>query len=331
MMKKTLTLIAALGLALAQAQEKRDFVLATATTGGTFYPVGTAIATLSKVKLADAGINLSAISSAGSEENLALMKKNEAQLSMLQGLWAYYAWNGEGGMKAAGKQENLRAISALWQNVEHFIVVAPHAKTGTIEDYVALKGKSMALGPRNSGTIGSNEILLKGLGIDIYKDYQLMYGGYGASTDALQDNKVEGASIPAGVPAGAVSKLFASIPGKVKLLNITDEQLAKMDGGLNIWTRYVIPKGTYTEVNEDTQTIGQAVILAVNADVSEEDVYQITKAIYENLPFLHSIHVATKDIKLESALNGLPIPLHSGAARYFKEQGLTIPEHLIAP
>lgn len=326
-------LLAALTLSSAQAADnEREYILATASTGGTYYPVGVAISTLTKVKLQPTtGMSLSAISSAGSDENIRLIAKDEAQFAILQGLYGYYAATGTGPMAAAGKQEDLRSISMLWQNVEHFLLDSDAVKTGTVSDYETVKGQRMAMGKQNSGTIGSNEALLAGLGIDINKDYDLMYGGYGPSAEALQNKQVVGTSIPAGVPASAVTKLFASVGDKVTLLSVTDDELAKMDAGRNLWTPYLIPAGTYVSVDQDLTTIAQPNLLAVSTKVSEEDVYQLTKAIYENLPFLQSIHPATKAMALDKAIAGLPLPLHPGAAKYYQEQGIDIPERLLAP
>lgn len=332
MMKKLLLSVAAaaaFGIS-AQAQD-REYILATATTGGTYYPVGVALSTLTKVKVQpEHGFSLSAISSSGSDENISMLAKNEAQFALLQGLYGYYAWTGSGTMEKAGKQEKLRSITMLWQNVEHFLIDGKKVDKGTVSDYVALKGERMALGAKNSGTIGSNATMLQGLGIDIYKDYDLIYGGYDPSAEALQNRQAAGTSIPAGAPAGSVTKLFASVGDQVAILDVTDEELAKMDGGRNLWTRYVIPKGTYVSVDRDVQTIAQPNLLATTTDIPEEDVYQLTKAIYENLPFLQGIHSATKVMALEKAVDGLPMPLHPGAARYYQEQGINIPERLIA-
>ncbi|SUO94975.1 TAXI family TRAP transporter solute-binding subunit, partial [Suttonella ornithocola] len=331
-MKKTLfTLasIAVLGASHSFAADK-EYILATATTGGTYYPVGVALSTLSKVKIEPQHhFSLSAISSGGSDENIRLLANKEVQFAILQGLYGYYAWTGTGPMQAAGKQDKLRSISMLWQNVEHFLIDGKKVDKGSVSDYIGLKGDRMAMGTRNSGTIGSNEALLSGLGIDINKDYNLMYGGYGPSADALQNKQVAGASIPAGAPAGAVTKLFAAVGDQVTILNVSDEELAKMDNGRNLWTRYVIPKGTYVSVDRDIQTIAQPNLLATTTDMSNDEVYELTKAIYENLPFLQGIHSATKAMSLEKAIEGLPMPLHPGAARYYKEQGISIPERLL--
>lgn len=314
----------------ARAADDRSYLLATASTGGTYYPVGVAIATLTKVKLQPSHkIGMSAINSAGSGENIKLLRDNEAQFAILQGLYGYYAWNGVGPLEQDGPQKELRSVSMLWQNVEQFVVLADKAKTGTVSDLAALKGERMALGKKNSGTIGSNRFLLKNLGIDADATYDLVYVGYGPSADALQNGQVAGMSTPAGSPTGAVTKAFAAMGDKIKMLDFTDEQMKKADGGLNLWTRYPISAETYPGQAKDIQTIAQPNFLAVRADLDEEAVYMITKTIYENLPFLNAIHKATKVMALEKALAGLPMPLHPGAAKYYKEAGLDIPDRLM--
>ena len=314
----------------ARAQEERNYLLATATTGGTYYPVGVAISTLTKVKLQpEYKIGMSAINSAGSGENIKLLRDNEVQFAILQGLFGYYAWNGKGPLEGDGPQKELRSVTMLWQNVEHFTILADKAKTGTIADLENLKGERMALGARNSGTIGSNKFLLGNLGINAEEAFELVYGGYGPSADALQNGQIAGLGIPGGAPTGAITRVMAAMGDKIKILNFTDEQAKKADGGFELYTRYVIKAGTYPGQTEDINTIAQPNFLAVRADVDEEAVYLITKTIYENLPFLNAIHKATSVMALEKALAGLPMPLHPGAAKYFQEVGLEIPARLM--
>lgn len=312
------------------AAESKNYLLATASTGGTYYPVGVAISTLTKVKLQPKKkIGMSAINSAGSGENVKLLRDNEAQFAILQGLYGYYAWNGVGPIKQDGPQKDLRSVSMLWQNVEQFTVLSEYAKTGTIDDVAGIKGKRFSMGKKNSGTIGSNTILMKNLGIDIEKDFELIHVGYGPSADALQNGQIAGMSTPAGVPASAVTRALATMGDKVTLLGFTEEQAKKADGGLGLWTPFKISAESYPGLKKDVVTIAQPNFLAVRADVDEETVYQITKTIYENLPFLNAIHKATKAMSADKALAGLPMPLHPGAAKYFKEIGMTIPDNLI--
>jgi TRAP transporter TAXI family solute receptor len=326
---------AALSLAIsfapaAQAQNT-NYILATASTGGTYYPVGVALATLTKVRLEPtAGIGMSAISSAGSGENVRLMREGEAQFAILQSLFGYYAATGTGPVQADGPQNNIRSIASLWPNVEHFIVSAADAKTGTFDDFLAMKGKRVNLGAQNSGTLGSNQLVLGNAGINIETDFTLVYSGFGPAAEQMQNGQVDAISINGGVPVGAITQLMAAAGDRVRILNFTPEQNAKADGGYNLWTPYLIPAGSYPGQTEDITTIAQQNFLAVNADVPEEHVYQITKTIFENLPFLSAIHPATSVMSLDNAIDGLPAPLHPGAARYFREAGLDIPARLIA-
>lgn len=313
------------------APEERSYLLATASTGGTYYPVGVALSTLIKVKLQPKEkIGMSAINSAGSGENIKLLRENEVQFAILQGLFGAYAWNGTGPIANEGPQKNLRSVSMLWQNVEHYAVLKKFAKTGTVSDLVGMKGEGMSMGKKNSGTIGSNAVILGNLGVDIYKDYDLIYVGYGPSADALQNGQISGFGIPAGAPASAVTKAVANLGDKMVILDLTDEQVQQADGGLNLWTRYVIPPETYPGQTKPINTIAQPNFLGVRADVDEEAVYKITKTIYENLPFLNAIHGATKAMAIEKAISGLPMPLHAGALKYYQEVGIKIPAHLIA-
>lgn len=323
------TLIAAAVLIGSVPVAAKDYVMMTASTGGTFHPVGVAIATMSKVKLQPTeGFSLTAVNSAGSGANLQAMASGNADFSILQGLFGAYAAEGSGPFKEP--LTNVRSISMLWENVEHFLIAKKYVKSGTVTDIINAKGQAAGFGAKNSGTLGSNTELLTKLGLDLEKDFTLVYAGYGPTADALANGQIAVAGIPSGPPAGAVTKLLATNGNDVSLLSVTDDELKKMDGGRELWTRYVIPAGTYPGQDKDYQTIAQPNILAVNASVSEDHVYKLTKALYENLAFLNAIHPATKDMALEKAIKGLPMPLHPGALRYFREQGVKVPDRLIA-
>ncbi len=332
-MKKNLTVLAAsaalaLSVSVANADNK-DYVLNTASTGGTYHPVGTAISTLSKIKLLPKQkFSLTAVNSAGSGANVQAMSAGTADFAILQGLYGSYAATGTGPVTA--KQENMRSVTMLWQNVEQFVVANEYAKTGTMADILALKGKKVGMGKQNSGTLGSNKVLLSGLGLDMEKDFDLMYAGYGPTADAMANGQAVGAGIPSGPPTGAITKLMAANQGKFTILDVTAEQAEKMNSGRNLWTPYTIAAGTYPGQEKDINTIAQPNFLAVNANVDEEHVYLLTKTIFENLPFLQAIHKATKAMDVKKAMGGLPVPLHPGAAKYYKEVGLEIPERLMA-
>ncbi|MEO1103081.1 MAG: TAXI family TRAP transporter solute-binding subunit, partial [Pseudomonadota bacterium] len=262
-MKRILGLSAAALIALgatgapqATAQDGEDYLLATASTGGTYYPVGVAIATLIKVKLQPGdGIGMSAINSAGSGENVALMRDGEADFAIVQGLFGAYAANGTGPLAEQGPQENMRSITMLWPNVEHFIVKNEYVDSGTISDIDALKGKTVSMGRQNSGTIGSNRTILGNLGMNMDDEFDLAFMGYSPSADALQNGQIEAMSTPAGPPVGAVSAAFANMGDQISFLSFTEEQRQAANGDFeDLWTAYTIPAGLYPGVDEDVQT-----------------------------------------------------------------------------
>ncbi len=330
-MGAALALSTAVGAAgLVQADEKRAYVLATASTGGTYYPVGVALATLAKVKLEPQyQLSMSAINSAGSGENVKLLRENEAQFAILQGLYGAWAWNGEGEVAQAGPQKQLRSVTMLWQNVEQFVVKSKYAQTGTISDLSALQEQKFSIGKKNSGTEGSGLTIMSNLGMNP-DGFSMAYMGYGASADALQNGTIDGMNIPSGVPTSAITRAYAALGSDITVLDFTDEQIQQANGAYQLWTRFVIPANTYPGQTKAINTMAQPNFLAVRDDIAEEDVYLLTKTIYENLPFLNGIHKATKDMALEKAIAGLPLPLHPGAARYYREVGVAIPAHLLA-
>jgi len=291
----------------------RPYVLTTATTGGTFYPVGVALATIAHAQLAETeGISLTAISSAGSLENVKLLRDNQVQFAILQGPFGAWSWAGEG--PVSSPQTHMRSVSALWQNVEHFVLLSELATTGEIMDLDNLDGERYVLGARNSGAEQTGRFILETLGIDYEEKFNLAYMGYGPTTSAIQDGNIVGMNIPAGAPVSSITQAYALLGDRMTILN---------------WTQGAFPPGTYPNQDKLIRTIGSPNVLVTRDDISEEVVYNVTKVIWENLATLQEIHGATKDMRLEIAIDGLGAPLHPGAIRYYREVGLEIPARLL--
>jgi len=324
----------ALLLALSSCSENlsanRPYILATATTGGTYYPVGVAIATITKAQLYDSdGISLSAISSAGSMENIKLMQDNQVQFALLQAAFAAWAWNGDGPYHSP--QTWLRSVAATWQNAEHFGLLTEFVHDGTIMDLDRLDGQRFVLGARNSGAAATGDYILNSIGIDYRHKFSLAWMGFGATANAIQDGTIVGMNTPGGVPLAGMTQAFAVMGDRLTLLDFSDQQLAQVNARYPLWSRWVIPANTYPNQSHEVHTIAHPNILVVRADVPEEAVYKITRAIFENLDALHQIHSATLQLTLDTAIGSLGAPLHPGAARYYLEQGLEIPSELAPP
>jgi len=307
-----------------------ELILATATTGGTYYPVGVALSTLWSIKLRNekpAAIKVNPITSAGSGENINMLKGKEVEMAILQGLFGKMAYHGIAVYQGKPMKE-LRTITMLWPNVEHFVIFQGKVKSGTITD---IKGLKFSIGRAGSGTERSGLTIMSGVGMS-RDDVQGEYLGYFESSNAMKDKRVEGANLCAGPPVAAVTDLFATPGMKVKILEFTDEQLnAINEKSAYPGYRYIIPANTYPGQTEPVKTIAQPNFLGIRADVDTEIVYKLTKTIYENLPYLYSIHQATKHMNLESAISGLPSPLHPGALKYYRERGIVIPDSLVPP
>ncbi len=310
-----------------EGMQTQNLIIATATPGGTYYPVGVALGTTITQKL-QPKIAAAAINSAGSGENIQMLINREVHLAILQGLYGAMAYGGRGTYQGQPVRE-IRSITMLWENVEHFLLRASDAKTGTIEDLKNL-GRKYAIGKRGSGTEGATRTILAALNISPDGDFTSEYLGYSPSAQAMIDGRIAGATLSAGPPVAAVTQVFAQLGAdEVSVLVFGDEHLAVIQSVFPVWARYTIPANTYPGQSKAIETLAQPNFLACRADLPEDVVYDITKTIYENLAEIQNIHKATLAMSLERATTGLAVPLHLGAARYYREKGMDIPPSLV--
>ena len=185
--------------------DETSVIIATATAGGTYYPVGVGIGTLLTEKL-QPGIVASAINSAGSGENIQMMVNGEAQLAILQGLFGAMAYGGTGQYDTPVR--DIRSITMLWQNVEHFLLRSDNLRSGTLSDLKGLESR-YSIGKRGSGTEGSTRTILTALSIIPGEDFPPEFLGYSPSVQALMDGRIAGATVSAGPPVAAATQAFA--------------------------------------------------------------------------------------------------------------------------
>ena len=305
---------------------KRTYVLTTGTTSATYYPVGVALATLVS---ADNGsdFSLSAISSAGSLENVKLLRDNQAQLATMLSIFATWAYEGEGPI--LNPQSHLRAVTALWPNVEHLLLKTNLVTNGTFSDYSKLEGGRISIGMRNSGAEITGLYMLDKLGIDYETELSIAYLGYGPSADALQDGNIVGLNAPGGPPMAAITRAHALLGNQLTILSVNQEELNAINSEYPIWDFYDLPANTYPTQSKTIRTAGSANVLIAREDIPDSVVYSLTKLIWENLAVLREIHGATRSMVFEHALRGVTIPLHEGALRFYQEKGLDIPAALL--
>lgn len=309
-----------------QSGQRRTYVLTTGTTGGTFYPVGVGLSTLVTAE-PNSDFGVMAISSAGSMENIKLLRDNQAQFGMILGIFGAWAWDGTGPIR--NPQSYLRSIGTLWPNVEHFVLSTDFVTSGTMADLNNLDGERYVLGMRNSGAEQTGAYILDLLGIDYADKFTLAYMGYGPAASAMQDGNIVGMNVPAGAPVSAITQAYAQVGDRMTILSFSDAEIAAINKEYPLWDKYDLAPGTYPYQNEKITTAYSPNVLVTRDDVPEAIVYQITKLMWENLATLQEIHSATKEMAIADALKGIALPLHEGAARYYRESGVVIPDHLL--
>lgn len=297
----------------------QDLVMGTGSSGGTYYALGAAMANAMNNRLADAQINISAQVSGASVENLNLINLGEMDLGISMNNVAADAHAGTGAFTAP--VTNVKAIGVVYNEVYQIVA---NAKTGAknVED---LKGLKIAIGPAGSGTLGLSQKVFAAAGIDPDKDIQPQSDSFGDAAAKMQDGHIDAACNVLAVPASSIQEMTTSM--ELAYINISDEILAAIQADAPYFTRKVIPAGTYTGQTEDCNTITCKAALYCAATLDEETVYQITKAFYETGDEVAAAHATGKEIQLEGCLDGITTPIHPGAARYFTEKGIPVPDN----
>ncbi|WOV85093.1 TAXI family TRAP transporter solute-binding subunit [Sporosarcina jeotgali] len=286
-------------------KEYKFLSVLTGGTQGTYYALGGAIAEFIE---SDTGVKTSAEVSQASAANMTALKDGKAEIAFVQTDIAYYAQEGEM-MFEGDKVDTVSAIGALYPETVQLVTLD---KTG-IKTFEDLKGKKVSVGAPGSGTYANAEQLLEihGLSMDDIKPQNL---DFGESQESLQAGQIDAAFITAGTPTGAVEGLNAV--AKVFVVPVEDDKADELISKYKYYAKEVIPAGTYG-LAEDTPTVSVGAMLVIQNEVPEDLAYEITKAIYDNAPKLQ--HAKGKLIKAETGLDGIGIPVHPGAQKYFDE------------
>lgn len=283
----------------------------TGGTSGVYYPIGVAISQLYG-QIDDARPSVQATKA--SVENLNLLQAGRGELAFALGDSVADAWNGveDAGFKAPLKR--LRAIAGTYNN---YIQVVASAESGikTLED---LKGKRISVGAPKSGTELNARAIFAAAGLSYDDMRRVEFLPYAESVELIKNRQLDATLQSSGLGMAAIRDLASTMP--VNFVAIPAEVVQKIDNAA--YQPGVIPAGTYDGQDEDIPTVGITNILVSHDKVDEEVAYQMTKLIFDNLDALGNAHAAAKAIKLESAVENLPIPLHPGAERFYREAGV---------
>ncbi|WP_349572468.1 TAXI family TRAP transporter solute-binding subunit [Azotobacter salinestris] len=284
----------------------------TGGTSGVYYPIGVALSQLYGSGIEGAKTSVQATKA--SVENLNLLQAGRGELAFALGDSVADAWNGveDAGFKAPLK--NLRAIAGTYNN---YIQVVASADSG-IKTLADLKGKRISVGAPKSGTELNARAIFKAAGMS-YKDLgKVEFLPYAESVELIKNRQLDATLQSSGLGMAAIRDLATTMP--VTFVAIPAEVVEKI--GSPAYQAGTIPAGTYEGQKEDVPTVAITNILVSHAKVSDEVAYQMTKLMFDNLGRLATAHSAAKEIKLETATRNLPIPLHPGAERFYREAGV---------
>jgi len=309
------------------AQDISVFRIGTGGIAGTYYPVGGLIAqAISRPpgsRPCDQGGScgvegLIAVpqSSNGSVSNIKAIAEGRLESGFAQSDVVYWAYTGTGRFKGKEPVKNLRVIANLYPETLH-LVTGKNAGIKTVSD---LKGKRVSLDEAGSGTLVDARIVLSIYGL-AEKDLIAEYMKPDVAIEKMKQGQLDAFFIVAGYPTASVRALAAD--GRIILVPIDEDKARKMSEKWKFFAADRIPAGTYSGIPE-TATVSVGAQWVVSADADEKLVYNITKAIWNTASrkILDSGHPRGKSITLDTALDGIAIPLHPGANRFYKEAGL---------
>ena len=286
--------------------------------GSVYFAIGSMLAKVINKK--SDKISARGVTSGASVANCRAIGKGEAQVAIAQNDVTYYAWNGIAQFK--GKPvKDLRGIATLYPEPVQLVVKA-NSNIKTLKD---LAGKKVVVGAAGSGTAQTAEKVLKAAGV--WDKVDRIYQTFSEAAQSLVLGQIDANFTVIAFPAPAVNQIAVRVP--VRLIPIPDDIVKKLhDEGYPFYVKVVIPKGTYNGMEEDTQTIAVKSTLIIDKDVPDDVAYEITKVLFENIDDLAKAHQVAKQINIKGAFEGLMVPLHPGAIKYYEEKGIKVPDNL---
>lgn len=302
---------------MAPAAFAQEYItIGTGGVTGVYYPTGGAICRLVNKGRKEHGFKCAVESTGGSVYNINTIREGELDFGVAQSDWQFHAYNGSSKFQDAGKFEKLRAVFSV--HPEPFTLVA-RADAG-IKSFDDLKGKRVNIGNPGSGQRGTMEVVLEAKEMSV-KDFSLATELKAAEQSAaLCDNQIDAMVYTVGHPSGSIQEATTACDSV--LVDVTGPGIDRLVNDNSFYRKATIVGGVYRGNPDDTHTFGVGATLVTSADVSEDAVYALVSAVFENFDAFKKLHPAFSNLKPEEMIkDGLSAPLHPGAVKYYKEKG----------
>lgn len=315
-MKKILSvlMVIALVFALVACGGATTMTMGTGSPTGTYYAYGGIIGQYIKN---NADITVNAVSTGGSKDNIQGIDAGDYQLGTVQSDVMDYAWKGTRSFEKDGKIDTFRTVAGLYAEAVQLVTT-----NDNIKSVADLKDKKVSIGAPGSGVYFNAMDVLAAAGLT-EENIKPQYQNFDESADALKNGQIDAAFIVAGAPTPAITELSMT-NSKVRIVPIDGAIAEKLMKENTFYSVYKIPANTYNNQKEEVLTVTVKATLIVNADASEDDVYKLTAAIFENKDAIANEHAKGAELSLENATDGMTVPFHAGAAKYFKEKGIDV-------
>jgi len=316
---KVFNTIAAIALlAAAPAVADTPLSIATGGTGGVYYPMGGGLAEIINNKVD--GYTATAEVTGASVENMGLVATGDADLAIGLADTVYQAQTGIG--KFEGQQlEMIRGIASLYANMIQIVTLADSGIT-SLDD---MRGKRVSIGAPGSGTEVNAAKVLAAAGLS-YDDIDEQRLNFNETADALANGDIEAGFWSVGAPTSSILNLATT--KSIRMIELTDEQIAAAWAAEPLFTETTLAGGIYQGVDADVTVLGVPNVLVASSEMTDDLAYTITKTMFENIADLQAVHPAANQTTVDFTLAATPVPLHPGAIRYYEEIGATIPDHL---
>ena len=312
-----LAALLAAGLAV-PGHAQTQLSIATGGTGGVYYPMGGGLAEVINNHVE--GYSATAEVTGASVENMGLIATGDADLAIALADTVQQSYSGTG--RFEGQQlPMVRAVASLYANVLHMVVPAD-SDIQSLED---LRGKRVSVGAPGSGTEVNAQALLSAAGMT-FDDIDAQRLNFNETADALANGDIDAGFWSVGAPTSSILNLATT--NDIRILSLTDEQIAAADEADPSFAPATLPAGSYEGVDEDVATLGVPNVLVVSSEMDADTVYAVTKAMFENIAAMQAIHPAANETTVEFTMSATPVPLHEGALRYYEEIGAEIPDAL---
>lgn len=306
------SLVASCVLVGATGAQAQNFInVLTGGTSGVYYPLGVGLSNIYAEKIE--GVRTQVQSTKASVENLNLLQSGRGEIGFALGDSVAAAWEGNAEAGFPEKLDKLRGIAGIYPNYIQ-LVALQESGVATLAD---LAGKGVSVGAPASGTELNARAIFKAAGMS-YEDFgKTEYLPFAESVELMKNRQLDATLQSAGLGVASIRDLSSSVP--ITVVSIPADLAESLGAPYQAAT---IPANTYDGQEADVPTISISNYLISHADVTDEVAYQMTKQLFENLETLTASHQAAAKITLEHALDGMPVPLHPGAERYYREQGI---------